>query len=83
MAGGNLSAWIRGRCNEPRTDSDVRSKEKVDARVGIPSGHRKKLEADVPSEPAVPNISKKSARCKHGTAKGWNCWQCGGIAVIE
>jgi len=21
--------------------------------------------------------------CKHGTAKGYNCWQCGGLAVVE
>lgn len=21
--------------------------------------------------------------CKHGTPKGWRCWQCGGVAIIE
>jgi len=21
--------------------------------------------------------------CKHGIEKGWRCWQCGGMAVIE
>jgi hypothetical protein len=21
--------------------------------------------------------------CKHGTARGWHCWQCGGKAIIE
>lgn len=25
----------------------------------------------------------KAKCCKHGTAKGHNCWQCGGIAVME
>lgn len=25
----------------------------------------------------------KERTCKHGVAKSWHCWQCGGIAVIE
>jgi hypothetical protein len=29
----------------------------------------------------VDNVRRKT--CKHGIAKGWRCWQCGGIAVIE
>lgn len=30
--------------------------------------------------PAKP---KRGPTCKHGTARGWNCWQCGGVAVIS
>lgn len=26
---------------------------------------------------------RKAAVCAHGTPKGYNCWKCGGIAVIE
>jgi hypothetical protein len=26
---------------------------------------------------------KAVARCKHGTEKGYRCWQCGGKAVVE
>lgn len=25
---------------------------------------------------------RKGGVCKHGTAKGYNCWQCGGIAKV-
>jgi len=31
--------------------------------------------------PAVEADGQK--RCKHGTPKGWHCWQCGGMAIIE
>lgn len=27
--------------------------------------------------------SRKERACKHGVAKGWHCWQCGGMAVIN
>jgi hypothetical protein len=29
------------------------------------------------------DLSRKGKTCKHGTSKGHNCWQCGGMAVIE
>ncbi len=25
----------------------------------------------------------KGKTCKHGIEKGWRCWKCGGIAVID
>jgi len=28
-------------------------------------------------------IARKSKVCVHGVAKGWRCWQCGGVAIIE
>jgi hypothetical protein len=31
--------------------------------------------------PSLPN--RKTSACKHGRPKGYNCWQCGGTAVIE
>lgn len=26
---------------------------------------------------------RSEKQCKHGVGKGWHCWQCGGIAVID
>lgn len=31
----------------------------------------------------VESAAKSSKTCKHGTEKGYHCWQCGGLAVIE
>ena len=81
-----LSEWIREVCNgeiqaSPKSDGlpDVRkdggirvSERGVDSGVGV----------EVP----VPNADKARkpvATCKHGTEKGWRCWQCGGKAVVE
>ena len=30
-----------------------------------------------------PSIERKGKTCKHGKSKGYYCWQCGGLAVIE
>lgn len=34
----------------------------------------------LPAKPAAK--PKRGPTCKHGTARGWNCWQCGGVAVV-
>lgn len=31
----------------------------------------------------MPTSPKPTKTCKHGKPKGHNCWQCGGLAVIE
>ena len=28
-------------------------------------------------------IKKSGPTCKHGVEKGWNCWQCGGLAQVK
>lgn len=69
QAGGNVSGWVR---------------EKI-----LSGGESLKLELPVPDEVTVSDyrerkpMSSKTKTCKHGTAKGWNCWQCGGIANVE
>jgi hypothetical protein len=30
-----------------------------------------------------PKLPRKVKTCAHGEAKGNNCWQCGGLAVVE
>lgn len=47
--------------------------------AGKPANPADHSSAEMPTAP----ISKISKTCKHGTAKGWNCWQCGGIANVE
>lgn len=32
--------------------------------------------AEMPTDP------KPKKTCKHGTSKGYNCWQCGGLAQV-
>jgi len=27
--------------------------------------------------------TSKGPTCKHGISKGWRCWQCRGVAIIE
>lgn len=34
------------------------------------------------AEEAINNFGR-SKMCKHGTRKGYRCWQCGGKAVVE
>jgi len=34
-------------------------------------------------EAITPAHSKAAKTCKHGTEKGYHCWKCGGLAVIE
>ena len=38
---------------------------------------------DVPLVLGAEGHAQKRRTCKHGIEKGWRCWQCGGMAVIE
>lgn len=68
----SLSAWIRNTLN---------------AHDEIAAAIFRKHGAKQPSIPAVDvktEISKPKVKgCAHGAAKGFNCWQCGGIAKVE
>ena len=63
----SLSAWIRKRCNE---------EGEVLAKIIEKSSPR-------PPETQEPASRKAVKKCVHGTEKGYNCWQCGGLAVIN
>lgn len=66
-----LARWIRERCNE-----DLERMHSRDV------GTEARIEADV----SVHDEDKKTGKrrvCAHGIEKGYRCWQCGGIAVID
>lgn len=86
--GKNLSEWIRERCNQ--------NGETVRAVGTVPVGGRRADEFERPAEAPVPaplcvaesmadtgRTKKAVPCCVHGVAKGWSCWQCRGIAVIN
>ena len=70
-----MSAWIKERIfGAGSRDSDVQRAEPVRvARRGTATSERPAAEK--------PKILLKA--CKHGTPKGWRCWQCGGISIVE
>lgn len=80
--GKSLSAWIRERCNGLVVE---RTEVKVVAKSDNP-GVRPVSDASVLQRGVVtaggPVEPRKGGVCKHGTAKGYNCWQCGGIAKV-
>ena len=61
--------------------AEPRRAEKLAARV---SANKPPL-AETAEMPTAPNPIKisKSRECIHGTTKGYNCWQCGGMAQIR
>jgi len=63
----SLSAWIRKRCNE---------EGEVLAKIIEKSSPR-------PPKPQEKASGKVVKTCIHGKDKGFNCWQCGGLAVIN
>jgi hypothetical protein len=79
-SGGNLSGWIRERCNGG-CGKDMGGTDTVPVvERGIGAGERSEL-AD--ARKSVRGVEKaKGKSCVHGIAKGWNCWQCGGLAKV-
>jgi len=67
----SLSEWIRRRCNVSKIDCQP---------VTAPDVASKEIA--VTQETASARTSGQKS-CKHGVAKGWRCWQCKGIAIIE
>jgi hypothetical protein len=92
--GESLSEWVRGRCNEER--SAVPDVQRVEP---VREAKRREPAADAMGQPCDHDFGygpgkcpyahcrnanpKAVARCKHGTEKGYRCWQCGGKAVTE
>lgn len=78
-AGMSLSAWMRERCNggadkNVSGNRDVRvARRRADKAAGIPRV----------VEEVVERVAKKVKTCVHGKERGWNCWQCGGVARVE
>lgn len=66
--------------------SDVQSNADVPTDAGresVPSGIAASVRDTLPVLETKPKSKAIAKTCKHGTAKGFNCWQCGGIAQIE
>jgi hypothetical protein len=80
QASGNISQWCHEQVladydgAEPRRADVSHQREANSGRVEVP------ISAEMPT---APNPSKKQGSvCKHGTAKGYNCWQCGSVAKV-
>jgi hypothetical protein len=82
----SLSEWIRKRCNgEGHAVSDKelqRATEVPVARRRASVLERLPALAETPTVEADERV-RKGKFCKHGTEKGYRCWQCGGLAIIE
>lgn len=86
-----LSRWFRtlalaGKEAHASPLPDVQSKPAIRAderRESMPSRSViARLAVQIPGlKPASELPSKRT--CKHGKAKGFNCWQCGGLAQVE
>jgi hypothetical protein len=48
-----------------------------------PARKAKVREADPADEYAQKHDLPAGKACIHGTAKGWNCWKCGGLALVD
>jgi hypothetical protein len=47
------------------------------------AGGRKPVAVGNAGDAAFVDITKMPKTCKHGEKKGYNCWQCGGIAQVN
>lgn len=74
-----FSEWVREACEAyaapesevmPSATESVRPKSGQSIRAGVVTGEHRAVE-------------KTSAKCKHGTEKGYRCWQCGGMAKVS
>ena len=56
----------------------------VEADVGASAPFVRIIHGESPgSKPELPRPMREPKRCGHGIRQGVNCWQCGGLAVIE
>lgn len=70
--GMSMSAWIRWKCSE-----EVKREAPAVKAVALPK-EEKAVKAEVPLEKAI----AQGRMCVHGMPKGFNCWKCGGMAVM-
>lgn len=93
-AHGNVSAYLRGlalREGERETEAIPDVQSAVDVRS--PARRESMPTAATPLDrlPAVGESRSQAKRigamqgkkCAHGVAKGYNCWQCGGLANVQ
>ena len=89
VRGLNLSEWIRRTLNRNgENNSDVPRVEgvRVATRRTMQSA-RSTAEAEIDKTVheyvgRVTEQVKGTKTCEHGTAKGYHCWRCGGMAMI-
>lgn len=85
QASGNISHWCReqmladysGAERPAQAGSDLQAVRVGENPPPIP------VEPSPSERATAPNPSKKVKVCAHGTEKGYNCWQCGGIAKVN
>jgi len=83
-----LAEWIRERCNDEvqsrKSDEDT---GKGRRKGGVAMRLRKEADDTAGSNEGTVTGSDEGHRriktCKHGAARGYHCWQCKGVAVIE
>jgi hypothetical protein len=84
-----LSKWVRETCN-----ANCGEAKKLEGRERAPLSNRMRAARRHPggtgqtgraASAGEPEDTRKSPgkSCIHGVGKGWNCWQCGGLAVIQ
>jgi hypothetical protein len=87
--GRTVVEWARETLlGELETDSELPRPERVRVAerrantVGVEEVHGRGVSA-APVLADKPTKRAKGKYCKHGTQKGYRCWQCGGMAIIE
>ena len=65
--GKKLSQWIRDRCDD----------------ATLVSERKQMVENDRKFMAAITKPTRLVKQCVHGTDKGYHCWQCRGLAVIN
>jgi hypothetical protein len=96
IAGETLGVWVTRAVEKAANEQGGRLEKTLKQEVGksIASMEGGEGAADVlkNSTPKKARKTRKSEvvkkeksgpRCKHGVQRGWNCWQCGGLAVME
>lgn len=84
--GFTLSEWIRRRCNAVQAPAVAEGKAAIkdenDGAMGVPVREKaaKPARREAGTGDSVHASSRPSTGCEHGIAKGFNCWQCGGLA---
>jgi hypothetical protein len=73
-----LTEWITRKCNG--VDRSVLQKGAISEGDGL-AANPVATAHETTCGPQKPPAKKKT--CKHGVERGYHCWQCGGVAVID
>jgi len=85
---GNVSEWCREQLLADYENGGVQDVREV-AEVHVSGGRERyperisQLDIPVVGETRPGTGKDRTKVCKHNVGKGWRCWQCGGLAVIE